>query len=204
MVLSADPVTNHWLPGSTAMDLTQPRWPLMTCHRKHNTVRNRIRPQFAVILLNILVKKAPETKTEAAWLRPTWTHPGQFPRSMPLGFGHGRRFPHQWGGSSATSFHEWLKWTRPSLALHCVRNDNSRAERDVWFECETQQNGVTYESTGLRMGPLSSSGVSVDLSHTGCRAARFLPKSQQAWVKLRILRISTTNYFWKCLPGLRR
>lgn len=25
MVLSADPVTNHWLPGSTAMDLTQPR-----------------------------------------------------------------------------------------------------------------------------------------------------------------------------------
>lgn len=34
MVLSADPVTNHWFPGSTAMDLTQPRWPLMTCHRK--------------------------------------------------------------------------------------------------------------------------------------------------------------------------
>lgn len=59
MVLSADPVTNHWLPGSTAMDLTQPRWPLMTCHRKHNTVRNRIRPQFAFILLNILVKKDP-------------------------------------------------------------------------------------------------------------------------------------------------
>lgn len=42
MVLSADPVTNHWLPGSTAMDLTQPRWPLMTCHRKHHTVINRL------------------------------------------------------------------------------------------------------------------------------------------------------------------
>lgn len=41
MVLSADPVTNHWLPGSTAMDLTQPRWPLMTCHRKHNTAMNK-------------------------------------------------------------------------------------------------------------------------------------------------------------------
>lgn len=25
MVLSAEPVTNHWFPGSTAMDLTQPR-----------------------------------------------------------------------------------------------------------------------------------------------------------------------------------
>jgi len=24
MVLSADPVANHWLPGSTATDLTQP------------------------------------------------------------------------------------------------------------------------------------------------------------------------------------
>lgn len=38
MVLSADPVTNHWFPGSTAMDLTQPRWPLMTCQVKPNTV----------------------------------------------------------------------------------------------------------------------------------------------------------------------
>lgn len=114
MVLSADPVTNHWLPGSTAMDLTHPRWPLMTCHRKHNTVRNRIRAQFAVISLNIFVKKQTkqktESKAEAGWS--TWTHPGQFPRSMPLGFGHGRRFPHQRGVSSAASLHEWLKWRR--------------------------------------------------------------------------------------------
>ena len=30
IVLSAEPVTNHWLPGSTATDLTQPVWPLIT------------------------------------------------------------------------------------------------------------------------------------------------------------------------------
>ena len=34
MVLSADPVANHWLPGSTATDLTQPVWPLTTCDKQ--------------------------------------------------------------------------------------------------------------------------------------------------------------------------
>ena len=34
IVLSADPVANHWLPGSTATDLTQPVWPLITYNKQ--------------------------------------------------------------------------------------------------------------------------------------------------------------------------
>lgn len=37
IVRSADPVANHWLPGSTATDLTQPVWPLIT----YNTTSNK-------------------------------------------------------------------------------------------------------------------------------------------------------------------
>lgn len=180
IVLSADPVTNHWLPGSTAMDLTQPRWPLMTYDKKNTTVTNRCGFQFTAILFIILIKKKTETKAGAGCLQPSQTHARQFPRSMPLRFGHGRRFPHQWGVSSTASFHEWLKTTRPLLALHCVWDTNSWGAWHIWFLCLKKKKikRVTYKGTGLRMGPLSSSSMSMDLSHTGCRATCFLPKRQ--------------------------
>lgn len=45
MVLSADPVANHWLPGSTATDLTQPVWPLITCDKQSQMAQlNYLKP----------------------------------------------------------------------------------------------------------------------------------------------------------------
>lgn len=81
MVLSADPVTNHWFPGSTAIDLTQPRWPLMTCQTEPDAVTGPLKTESFMEKLQI--------------------YPKQFPWWMPLGFRKRRYFPHKWISSSA-------------------------------------------------------------------------------------------------------
>lgn len=106
MVLSADPVTNHWFPGSTAMDLTQPRWPLMTCQKKHTTVKQWT--HHSRVRTNALAKKRKFNNS----------YPKQFPRWMPLGFRHGWCFPHKRGISGAASLHDRLKQIHSLSALY--------------------------------------------------------------------------------------
>lgn len=67
---SPAPVTNHSLPGSTSIHLTQPWCPLITC---------RIKP-------HIMSK-------HHDWFKPEEAHPVQLPWGMPAGFWHGGRLP---------------------------------------------------------------------------------------------------------------
>lgn len=61
IVLSAEPVTNHWFPGSTAIHLTQPKWPLITFKKgnifflKSGKIHRSVNKTFILQHYNLLV-----------------------------------------------------------------------------------------------------------------------------------------------------
>lgn len=98
------------------------------------------------------------------------SYPKQFPRWMPLRFGHGWCFPHEWRISGAASFHERLK------RIHFI----NAALLSVMLQRSQIKNTykVTYQSTRRRVRSSCSSRMVMDITHAGCCAANVLPKSR--------------------------
>lgn len=99
------------------------------------------------------------------------SYPKQFPRWMPLRFGHGWCFPHERRISGAASFHERLKWIHWLSTLHFFQRCYSGCKK------KKTTYKVTYQSTRRRVRSSWSSRMVMDVTHAGCSAANILPKN---------------------------
>lgn len=138
------------------MDLTQPRWPLMTC---------QVTKTFLVITWDVASPPSPDLTQLKRSSRIICSYSKEFPGRMPLRFGHDRRSPQEVGISGAASFQEQLQRTDC-----CVRILSTK----TGWEKKALKKLVMYQSGGLSVSSFCST---TDLCNCGCSAAGLLSKT---------------------------